>query len=156
MERQTITGRLSTSGRLSGALSVGGGTTDYNELENRPSINGEILEGNMNLWQPKNFSTEEQNTGLKWIDGKDIYVITKNVTFNSSFVDMPIPTNITIIKVEGGVNNNEGNNFVCFAYGASDIVGCYQYLSNGILRFQNDFYRDRPLGSLIIYYTKIV
>lgn len=46
MERQTITGSLSTSGRLSGALSVGGGTTDYNELENKPSINGVELSGN--------------------------------------------------------------------------------------------------------------
>lgn len=78
MERQTITGRLSTSGRLSGQLSVGGGTTDYNELENKPTYNGHIIEGDLTneslgIWQPKNFSTEEQNTGLKWIDGKDIF-----------------------------------------------------------------------------------
>ena len=79
MERQTITGRLSTSGRLSGALSVGGGTTDYNELENKPTYNGHIIEGDLTseslgIWQPKNFSTEEQNTGIKWIDGSPIYV----------------------------------------------------------------------------------
>lgn len=78
MERQTITGNLSTNGRLSGALSVGGGTTDYNELENKPTYNGHIIEGDMTndslgIWQPKNFSTKEQSTGIKWIDGRDIY-----------------------------------------------------------------------------------
>lgn len=78
MERQTITGNLSTNGRLSGLLSVGGGTTDYNELENKPTYNGYIIEGaltneSLGIWQPKNFSTEEQNTGIKWIDGSDIY-----------------------------------------------------------------------------------
>ena len=89
MERQTITGRLSTSGRLSGALSVGGGTTDYNELENKTTYNGHVIEGDMTneslgIWQPKNFSTEEQNTGLKWIDGKDICVI--SIEFNTEII----------------------------------------------------------------------
>lgn len=74
----TVRGTLNTKGRLSGALSVGGGTTDYNELENKPTYNGHIIEGDLTseslgIWQPKNFTTEEQNTGLKWIDGKDIY-----------------------------------------------------------------------------------
>lgn len=73
----TVRGTLNTKGRLSGTLSVGGGTTDYNELENKPTYNGHVIEGDMTnetlgIWQPKNFSTEEQNTGIKWIDGKDI------------------------------------------------------------------------------------
>lgn len=91
MERQTIIGSLSTSGRLSGALSVGGGTTDYNELENKPTYNGHVIEGeltneSLGIWQPKNFSTEEQNTGLKWIDGKDIYerIITPLISTNNT------------------------------------------------------------------------
>lgn len=79
MERQTITGRLSTSGRLSGVLSVGGGTTDYNELENKPTYNGHVIEGeltneSLGIWQPFNFIADvEINTGLKWIDNKPIY-----------------------------------------------------------------------------------
>lgn len=72
MERQTITGRLSTSGRLSGALSVGGGTTDYNELENKPTYNGHIIEGDMTneslgIWQPFDLiPNTEYDTGIKW------------------------------------------------------------------------------------------
>lgn len=94
MERQTITGNLSTNGRLSGALSVGGGTTDYNELENKPTYNGHVIEGeltseSLGVWQPKNFSTEEQNTGIKWVDGKDIYqkIITPVVTTTNTLSD---------------------------------------------------------------------
>ena len=45
MTRDNIVGTLHGNSRLSGGLSVGGGVTDYNELENRPSINGHILEG---------------------------------------------------------------------------------------------------------------
>lgn len=78
MTRDNIVGTLQGDSRLSGGLSVGGGTTDYNELENKPSINGVELAGNvtienLGIWQPKNFSTDEQNTGIKWIDGRYIH-----------------------------------------------------------------------------------
>lgn len=44
-----INGSITQRGGVSGGLTAGvGGTTDYNELENRPSINGNILEGNKN------------------------------------------------------------------------------------------------------------
>lgn len=46
MQRDSITGILHTRDQIRAGLSVGGGITDYNELENRPSINGNILEGN--------------------------------------------------------------------------------------------------------------
>lgn len=42
-----INGNITQRGGVTGGLTAGvGGTTDYNELENRPSINGNILEGN--------------------------------------------------------------------------------------------------------------
>lgn len=77
MARDNIVGTLQGDSRLSGGLSVGGGTTDYNELENKPTYNGHIIEGDLTseilgIWQPKNFSTDEQSTGLKWLDGRDI------------------------------------------------------------------------------------
>ena len=89
MTRDNIVGTLQGDSRLSGGLSVGGGTTDYNELENKPTYNGHIIEGDMTnetlgIWQPKNFSTTEQNTGIKWIDGKDIYHIT--IEFNTEII----------------------------------------------------------------------
>lgn len=82
----------------------GGGTTNYNDLENKPKINDVILQDELSLhslgiqaeinfsgepteylngegvfttppyWLPVNFDTAEQDTGVKWIDGKKIYV----------------------------------------------------------------------------------
>lgn len=97
----TVSGNLNTHGRLSGGLSVGGGTTDYNELENKPTYNGHIIEGeltseSLGIWQPKNFSTEEQNTGIKWIDGKDLYQ--KTYVFTTASGYQLIPLNIDNIE----------------------------------------------------------
>ena len=81
MTRDNIVGTLHGDDHIQGALSVGGGTTNYEELENKPSINGVELVGNMSIWQPKDYSTDEQNTGVKWINGKPIYQ--KVVVFNN-------------------------------------------------------------------------
>lgn len=74
-----LKGKLSTPVNIEGEIYRGIGSTDYNELENKPTYNGHIIEGNLTseslgVWQPKNFSTDEQNTGVKWIDGRDILV----------------------------------------------------------------------------------
>ena len=82
----------------------GGGTSDYNALNNKPKVNNVTLSGDLTLAdlgiQPAisfpgdgskyldgngsfstpgtgaiDYSTQEQNTGLKWIDDKDIYTI---------------------------------------------------------------------------------
>lgn len=89
----------------------GGGTTDYNDLTNKPKINGvglidnltsndlrlqdeinfsgissQYLDGEGNFTTPPtgviDYSTSEQATGKKWIDGKDIYIktIEPNIT----------------------------------------------------------------------------
>lgn len=104
----------------------GGGTTNYNQLENKPQIAGTELQGNKSLadlgiasaqdvkkefigtlaeWnaltpaQQKafdtyqitddysealmpNYSTVEQKTGQKWIDGRDVYI--RTFDFSSS------------------------------------------------------------------------
>lgn len=46
MPELDLTQNLIPSGQLVGTLSVGGGTTDYNALENKPSINSVTLTGN--------------------------------------------------------------------------------------------------------------
>lgn len=46
MPELDLTQNLIPSGQLIGTLSVGGGTTDYNALENKPSINSVTLTGN--------------------------------------------------------------------------------------------------------------
>lgn len=111
-----INGGLSTQERLRGLLSVGGGVSSYNELEDLPTLNGETIMGDMTIWQPKNFSTSEQNTGIKWIDGKDIYFKTfqiDNGTFNSNYDGILIAENIdyidTLIAYTGTVKHNQNN-----------------------------------------------
>lgn len=79
MTRDNIVGTLHGNDHIQGGLSVGGGVSSYNELEDLPTLNGETIIGNMSIWQPKNFSNTEQNTGLKWIDGKDIYYKTVDI-----------------------------------------------------------------------------
>lgn len=149
MERQTIIGSLSTSGRLSGQLSVGGGTTDYNELENKPTYNDHIIEGDLTseslgIWQPKNFSTEEQNTGIKWIDGKDIYVKSyqvNNAIYDASYFGIIIATNVnfidTLIDIKGSIKNNNNN----------AIASLFGLLTNG---WYGSFHIN-PTGVLMIY-----
>ena len=90
MQRDNITGNLTPRDRISAPLSVGGGVTSYNDLDDLPSLNGNTIIGNMSIWQPKNFSTTEQNIGVKWFDGKDIYVKCYQTTIddaNNKYVD---------------------------------------------------------------------
>lgn len=156
MERQTITGSLSTSGRLSGALSVGGGTTDYNELENKPSINGIELSGNMNLWPPKNFSETEQNTRVKWIDGKDIYcnVLKTYDTYQSNTAIFNVG-DINVLKISGIVNIGSAElpaDYFC--------VGSHSYFISTFYDIATKTIHCVNFGwsiseyNIIIYYTK--
>ena len=163
MERQTITGSLSTSGRLSGALSVGGGTTDYNELENKPSINGVELVGNMNLWQPKNFSTEEQNTGLKWIDGRDVYVKCYQNTLNNSdnkFIDTVLNSNNAHILPMSSISIDTRGE-----YNTSFVFNCYDRCIMRIIcntsgiAINCENYNTSNFGTsdvfIVLFYTKV-
>lgn len=93
MPQGNINGDLASHGHIAGILTIGaGGTNDYEELENKPSINnieliGDVSDEDLNIdynhlinkpvipqpYTPINYSTTEQNTGVKWIDGKVIY-----------------------------------------------------------------------------------
>lgn len=168
MERQTITGTLSTSGRMSGVLSVGGGTTDYNELENKPTYNGHVIEGeltneSLGIWQPKNYSTEEQNTGIKWIDGKDVYVKCYHNTLNNAdniFIDTVLnSTNIHILPMSSISIDTRG------AYNTSFVFNCYDRcilriicnISGIAVNCEN--YNSSNFGTsdvfIVLFYTKV-
>lgn len=77
----TLQGSLNNNtARMSGFLHEGfGGTSDYNELENKPSINGVTLEGNVSgldigIYPPINYAFTPQCTFKRWIDGKMIWM----------------------------------------------------------------------------------
>lgn len=67
--------------------SVPAGTKNYNDLTNKPSINGTELVGNIEISTKHEYSTEEKVVG-KWIDGSDVYEI----------VSMEKPDNVILIN----------------------------------------------------------
>lgn len=110
MPNGNINGNLATHGHIAGVLTIGsgGGTSDYELLENKPQINGHELIDNQTAHElglastqdvsdiesdiallsqklPKNYSTNEQNTGIKWIDGKYIYIKTFDLGSEKAF-----------------------------------------------------------------------
>lgn len=103
-----ITGSIVQRGGVSGGLTAGvGGTTDYNELENRPSINGNILEGN---------KTGQQLGLLEWgsvvanpdVTGQAIrplnYIEIKGEYYKPPEPEIPIISEI--IQIGAGNNTN--------------------------------------------------
>lgn len=159
MQRDSITGILRTRDRISAGLSVGGGVTSYNELVDLPTMNGHIIEGDMtpadlDIWQPKNFSTTEQNTGVKWIDGKDIYTITiDNINDNNrhdvSFLDISEIINAQFFFVTadqyyyGNINAGSGYTALCQ----------YDNDEKAILYRVNGWSATKRV--ITIYYTKV-
>ena len=109
MQRDNITGNLTPRDRISAPLSVGGGTTDYNELENRPSINGNILEGNKTTQELGIHTTVDVeydvpfDTG-KRLNGKIVYgyydistPVSRNNWNDCSRVLTGLPLDITLV-----------------------------------------------------------
>lgn len=163
MERQTITGNLSTNGRLSGKMSVGGGTTDYNELENKPTYNGHVIEGDLTneslgIWQPKNFSTEEQNTGLKWIDGKSLYQKTYDfgaLPNNTMKIISSGLIDVNVVKIDGiAISSNGFTTTIPHPEigGNGDIQ--IDFLATNEIRIRTNSDYSRFTGYVTIQYTK--
>lgn len=136
MPNGNITSDLTGSGRMTATLTVPqAGTKNYDDLINKPSINNVTLEGNLNTedlnisyddlndkpvipepYTPINYSTSEQNTGIKWIDGKDIYVVTiynNNIGYTQSGADLIIGTlsNVDKLLFINGLMTNSSKTF---------------------------------------------
>lgn len=106
-------------------------------------------------YTPPNYSTSEQKTGQKWIDGKDIYFktyVVNNVSSNPSdwvLID-------TISGVDEIINSNDTFKFTSsnITYGAYYVSTSYRHATNGL------YYYIREIGSgtgdlrTTIYYTK--
>lgn len=94
-----------------------------------------------------NFSTVEQKTGIKWIDGKNIYCkvldLGSDVSFNSGWTKLSIPhdNNIdNIIKASA-----------IYSGGFSVSIG---FACNDSTYFEVECYRTTRIRYIIYYYTK--
>lgn len=98
------------------------------------------------------YSTTEQNTGLKWIDGKPIYQKTFNLTFSSNFMTVDLTSlNIdNVVGIEGGVCDSSGG-FIPFGY--ESTVSAYTSSATN-LSVNNNYFTNRTSGHATIYYTK--
>lgn len=135
MPNGNITSDLTGSGRMTATLTVPqAGTKNYDDLINKPSINNVTLEGNLNTedlnisyddlndlptipepYTPISYSTTEQDTGTKWIDGKPIYQKTINIgnlpNNQSKSVAHGI-SNLDVIINMYGVSKNSSNSYI--------------------------------------------
>lgn len=162
MTRDTIIGTLQGDSRLSGGLSVGGGTTNYEELENKPTYNGHVIEGNLTseslgIWQPFDFvANTEINTGLKWIDNKPIYAYLFDTTVpnTSGFHTWNLSANIdTAIYCMYSIHN-EGQLTNIWWSSSADVSLSTFRPSFVEMNFRGTYYAGRRFYILCLY-TKV-
>ena len=94
-----------------------------------------VVEGSWNKMDAPSgvidYSETEQNTGRKWIDGKDIYSITisgetsTGVTFEEDLTDLNIDT---VVNFEV-IGKNANYNVPVYYASASDMLNCYYSLT---------------------------
>lgn len=185
MPNGNINGELASHGHITGVLTIGaGGTSDYEMLENKPQINGYELIDNQTAHElglasmqdvsdidsdiallsqklPKNYSTDEQNTGVKWLDGKYIY----QKTYDLSNLIIPDNTWTNNLLETSNINILDCKGY--FKLEGQEALFPYSYYRNG-----NEFFtwninvstiNVRPnmnagvrirAGIITIYYTK--
>ena len=158
----------------------GGGTSDYNDLINKPKINGvglidnltsndlglqpeinfpgdssKFLDGDGNFttpptgYTPINYSTSEQDTGLKWIDGNEVYQKTYTGTVAST---ISIDQNIKIIEISGGLTDNNGDYYVPIQWGTGGAYAAVHQSNDGVLSINTT--TDRSKYIITVKYTK--
>ena len=132
-----INSRFDMSGNMTGGA---GGTSDYNELENKPSINGVTLDGNVSgfdigIIPPANYSTTPQNTFIKWVDGKDVWqvVIPFNDMYTGLELSIPRPNNIRVnevINIIGMAGSDNGEYYTTVPYYSNSNYNIRAYFHN--------------------------
>lgn len=165
---EAIQGGLDTRFVMSGNMTAGvGGTSDYNELENKPSINNVTLEGNVSgfdigIYPPVNYSTTPQNTFTKWYDGKDIWqvVILFNDMYTGLELSIPRPNNIRVnevISINGMAGSDNGDYCTTVPYysNSSYNIRAYFHKTDDTIYFetteeQRQYYYK---GYIIVRYT---
>lgn len=102
------------------------------------------------------YSTTEQNTGLKWIDGKPIYQRTfnPNITLTTTGQSVMAMTDIdTIVEVKPLLV--KGGNQCQSPYSPSDAFVTWQATSGNLLFYiTGQHYNDAVLKYVTVLYTK--
>lgn len=160
--RETMQGGINSRFDMSGNMTGGaGGTSDYNELENKPSIDGVTLEGNMRgidigIYPRVNYSTQEQDTFIKWIDGKEIWckTLTGNFSTGNLTIDTITPSLSNIVKFDGFLYYPPNNQWLLLPYGESG--DCVTLLTRGdnIILYSTSSMSSYSQYIVTIYYTK--
>lgn len=160
--RETIEGGLDTRFSMSGNMTAGvGGTSDYNELDNKPSINGVTLEGNVSgadigIYPPVDYSTSPQKLNTKWIDGKEIWckTIIGNFSTGNLIIDTIIPSLVNIIKFDGFLYYAPNNQWLAIPYGESGDCVTLLTRNNDIILYSTSSMSSYSRYIVTIYYTK--
>lgn len=105
-----------------------------------------------------NYSTSEQKTGQKWIDGKDIYFrtfVVDNPTYDTTIVNWDT-TGLNFIDIEGVAERSDGAYFpLNFSPSTSNRANVYIGTPyNGIYLEASISYGTITKVSIVTYYTK--
>ena len=111
----TLTKKDGTEVSFSGGGS-GGGTNDYNDLENKPSINGTTLTGNINLATPEQLSLKADKTNVYTKEDVDY----RYSTLSSQIGDISNSTNILSTTIDQHIRDTKNPHKVTAAQ-----VGAY-------------------------------
>lgn len=112
------------------------------------------------LNEERSYSTEEVNTGKKWIDGKPIYRKVYTDTMGVGTKTFTIPNDINVISIDGVVTNSSGVKFPIpyFISTPTGNYGLYIYIQDtNLYCLQYDINQSYYQGGTIIVileYTK--
>ena len=159
----------------------GGGSSDYSDLSNKPSINGVTLSGNKTTGDLEisyndlddkptipsviNYSETEQDTGLTWIDGNKLYQKTvtdqfgtvTDGTWSTLNIQDSIPSNASkAFIINAALLNNTSVGGVPIPYYKDDGTrGIKAYISNGTVRVTTNWSQySNSKVYITIQYTK--
>lgn len=143
-----------------GGGSGGGGSITIDPAPTQGSSNavssGGVYTALQNVPQPIDYSTTEQDTGIKWIDGKPVY---QKVYYKTSIGTFPNekPANVdTVISMQGVLRYVIGSTDIItpvYATTSSDYYGFYFSNDDLVLRSPTQGMTDIK-ATIIMQYTK--
>lgn len=133
-----------SNGEKIGSLSVG--DTSYNVYQ-KPNTN-------------INYTTTEQNTGRKWIDGRDIYQISFEESFLQGWTKTISNDSIKVVSIDAyAIYETSGVlQYVQLPYYYTNNDRCLVYVRNGVVAVDSvaSFFQSYTKISCTIQYVKVV